>query len=139
MVGSALDDHVVRLQQCLALVEDQRHLARNDDPVVDRLGAMHERMRRLGLHGGGVGVADLGEGVLHAFRAVTKEIIGVWRDVDEAEARAVARRRQAERADRRLGCSPPERGSPPCSRPRGRPSPAARRARRRSAAVRRRR
>jgi hypothetical protein len=97
VVGAALDYHAACFEPGLRVVQHQCQLAFDDDAIVDRLGAVHEWMRRVGFHGGGGGVADFAEGILHAAGAVREVLFGVGRDVDEADARAVLGRRQHQR------------------------------------------
>jgi hypothetical protein len=75
MAGAALDDHVAGVQRGLgAVVEDQDHLAGDDDAVVDRFGPVHG-----GDHAGRERVdPDLGAvgGRRHGNRAVGRVRLG---------------------------------------------------------------
>ena len=103
MVRAPLDDDIPLPQERLALVQNQRHFTRDNDAVVDRLGAVHQGMRGVGLDGRGVCIADLGESCVHPLGAPIDEVLGVRRNVDETDPRPVHRRRQFDRAGRWIG------------------------------------
>lgn len=63
--------------------EHEGAFAFDDDAVVDRSGAVHQRGRRTRLHGRSSNIADLRERVLHLRRALGQELGSVGRDVDE--------------------------------------------------------
>jgi hypothetical protein len=107
MVGAALHHHAARLQRHFGIVEHQRDLALDHHAVVHGPGAVHQRMRRAGLAGRGLGVADVGERLacLRGHRLQRGRRLG--REVDEAHPRAVLRWRQDQRPQRRVGGSRP--------------------------------
>ena len=49
MIRPTLDYDIANLQQRFIPIEDERHLTRNDEAVVDRFGAMHQRVWRVRL------------------------------------------------------------------------------------------
>ena len=84
----------------LVLVDDEPDLARDHDAVVDRLGAVHQRMRAI--RPVGVRPSDLGEcrrGLLRRDRVLD----AVRRNVDDADPRAAGGRRELQGADRGVG------------------------------------
>jgi hypothetical protein len=78
VVGAALDDDVARRQRHLGVVEDQGDLALEHDPVVDRRRPVHRRLQ-----------------------APLVQVAG--RELVDPDLRAALRRRDGERALRRLG------------------------------------
>ena len=77
MVGATLHHDVAALEMHLLAVEHQPDFAFGDDAVVQRFGAVHQFVLRIGLAGAGMRFADFGKGgggilgtdlVLHAVR-----------------------------------------------------------------------
>src|SRR5450759_3330385 len=64
VIGPALDQHVARLQQHLGVVEHAVDFAREDDDVIDRLRAMHQRMAPVLAECRGLLVAERSEELL---------------------------------------------------------------------------
>jgi hypothetical protein len=90
MIGAALHHDGARSEDNQFVIEDEDQFALDQDAIVDRLGAMHQRMRRVGANSRSLLVTDLGEGRFHRGRTMPEEILAVGRDVDEANARAVS-------------------------------------------------
>ena len=120
VAGAALDDDVAGADDRLAVVEDEDELAFEDDAVVDRLGAVHQRVGRV-LRQGMAGADRLEQGP-HRLARQSGDAAVVGRDVEDPDAgavpRAAAARCPARPARPRRGRS--ARGSRGCSRFRGR-------------------
>src|SRR5690606_7692964 len=95
VIRAALDHDVAGAADGLAFVENQRDLAFEDDPVVDRLGAVHERVPRAAA---GVrrriGGTDFGEVRACLFGRDRREARILGRYLEHANPRAVLRRRE---------------------------------------------
>src|ERR1043166_3741108 len=101
VVGAALNEHVAGAQQHLALVHQRVNLAGEHDRVVDRGGLVEAGMaRRAAIEGGAVAGAVVGACALRLERGEALPVRGIF---DDAEDRAVLRRREPKRMIGDLG------------------------------------
>src|ERR1035441_9210655 len=96
MVCAALHYYAAGPEQHLRIIEHQSDLALDNDPVVHGFGSVHQRVRRIGLHGQRRHVADLRERVLSLFAATHQNVRRFERKVHKANAGTGLRRQQAE-------------------------------------------
>src|SRR5215467_12227948 len=92
VVGALLDQYVTGLEMHLAVVEQHVDLALHDDGVVDGARAVHQRVARRQALSGRV-IADL------LMQVILLELFDLGRgrrNVDDAEDRALLRRRDAD-------------------------------------------
>ena len=102
MVGAALDQDIAGFQHHVLVVEQHGDLARENDRVVDRLGAMHARMAAALAEGRGLLVAERREGPAQLLDAHVADRFGLRREMIDAQHRRVLGRQLAARAERRL-------------------------------------
>ncbi len=123
VVGAALDDHVARLAQHLGVVEHHPDLAGQDDAVIDRLGAVHQRMRRrVGFVGGMLG-AELAKALQRRIAVDVADPVGLGRELDDAADRAVGARLERDFIAGGRGVVVAGQAARTCSAPRRRRSP----------------
>lgn len=103
MVGPALDHDAARSDLHLLVVQHQNDLTVDHDPVVDGLGAVHQRMLCPCPGRGCPGSANLIPRFLNAVYILSMKLGRLGRKVHEPDSRPVPGRRQDQRAGGRVG------------------------------------
>src|SRR4051794_6603234 len=102
MVGAALHQHVAGLQVDVSVVHHHGDLAGKHDRVVDRLGAVHERMAAALAESRRLFIAQRREGAARGLRIHLPDVLGFGREMIDAQHGAMLLRHLPARAERRL-------------------------------------